>query len=178
GRLFFLDIFLPGSRARFRLFFLTEVLVGVANRWALLFSHFSGSPSAPNLSCLRIYSAPKRSSPRLSICQSEDDLPKQRCLAFWRTSARLLNRSFAGTMQRSGRDQVLGRGLASPAIRYDLIRDLLTLVEAVHSGPLDGADVDEHVVAAIVRLDESEALLAVEPLHGSLGHLRCLLSMW
>jgi hypothetical protein len=31
--------------------------------------------------------------------------------------------------------------------------------------------VDEDVLAAIIRLDEAEAFLAIEPLHGSLRHL-------
>ena len=37
-------------------------------------------------------------------------------------------------------------------------------------GPLDRADVNEHVVAAIVRLNEAVALGCVKPLHGSHAH--------
>ena len=79
--------------------------------------------------------------------------------------------------QRLGRDKILGGGLASLAVGYDLVRDLLPLVEAVQPCPLDGADVNEHVISTVIRLDEAEALLAVEPLHGPCGHLRCLLSI-
>jgi hypothetical protein len=68
----------------------------------------------------------------------------------------------------------LRRGLASLAIGYNLIRDLLPLVETVHSGPLDSTDVHKHILASIIRLNEAEALLAVKPLHGSCGHVRYL----
>jgi len=68
----------------------------------------------------------------------------------------------------------LRRGFASLAIGYNLIRDLLPLVETVHSRSLDGTDVNKHILASIIRLNEAEALLAVKPLHGSFGHVRCL----
>ncbi|GCC48422.1 hypothetical protein chiPu_0032816, partial [Chiloscyllium punctatum] len=35
---------------------------------------------------------------------------------------------------------------------------------------LDRADVNEHIVAAVARLDETEALLAVEPLNRTCRH--------
>jgi hypothetical protein len=47
----------------------------------------------------------------------------------------------------------------------------LALVEAIHPGAFDGADVDEYVLAAVIRLDEAVAFLAVEPLYGSLRHV-------
>ena len=71
---------------------------------------------------------------------------------------------------RSNGAQIIGRRLAGPSIRYDLIRDLLSLVETVHPGALDGADVHENILAAVIRLDEAKAFLAVEPLYGSLRH--------
>jgi len=43
----------------------------------------------------------------------------------------------------------------------------LSIVEVAHSGPLDRADMNENVLTAVVRLNESEASSAVEPLHGS-----------
>src|SRR6476646_2721103 len=39
---------------------------------------------------------------------------------------------------------------------------------------LDSADVDEGVLAAVVRLDEAVALGGVEPLYGSRSHGNCL----
>src|SRR5256885_2164172 len=43
----------------------------------------------------------------------------------------------------------------------------LVLGECLEAGALDLAEVDEQVLAAAVRGDEAEALLLVEPLHGS-----------
>src|SRR5476651_1992074 len=67
-----------------------------------------------------------------------------------------------------GRLEVHGRRPA--ALGGDFVGDLLALVQAVHSRALDGADMDEHVLAAVVRLDESETLGGVEPLDGAFGH--------
>ena len=39
--------------------------------------------------------------------------------------------------------------------------------EAMHPSAFDRADVHEYILAAIIWLDESEALLAIEPFHGS-----------
>src|SRR5262249_33585783 len=50
-------------------------------------------------------------------------------------------------------------------------RDLLSLIEPLHPGALDRADVHENILAAVIRLDETIALLAVEPLHDSLSHM-------
>jgi hypothetical protein len=68
------------------------------------------------------------------------------------------------------RTQIVRRRLAGPAIRNDLEFDLLPLVEAMHSRAFDRADVHEDVVTALVRLNEPESLLTVEPLHGALRH--------
>jgi hypothetical protein len=38
----------------------------------------------------------------------------------------------------------------------------------------DRADVHEDILAAVIRLDETEAFLAVEPLHGSFRHIALL----
>jgi hypothetical protein len=46
----------------------------------------------------------------------------------------------------------------------------LALVKTEHSGALDGADVNEHILASVIRLYKTEAFLAVEPLYGSLRH--------
>src|SRR5690606_20564525 len=52
----------------------------------------------------------------------------------------------------------------------DLEGDALVLVEAAVAAGGDRRVVDEHVRAAAVGRDESEALLGVEPLHGAFGH--------
>jgi hypothetical protein len=71
--------------------------------------------------------------------------------------------------------KTVGRGLASAAIRDDLVGDLLALIEAAQAGALNGADVNENVRSTSVRLDETKALLAVEPLDGACIH-ECRLS--
>jgi hypothetical protein len=38
--------------------------------------------------------------------------------------------------------------------------------------------VDEHILAAVIRLDKAEAPLAVEPLYGSLRHVSLLSSVY
>ena len=44
----------------------------------------------------------------------------------------------------------------------------------MHPSTFDCADVHEDILAAVIRLDEAEALLDIEPLHGSLRHLALL----
>ena len=52
----------------------------------------------------------------------------------------------------------------------------LSLIKPGHTGAVDRANVHEDIFAAIIRLDEAEALLVVEPLHGSLRHIVLLFS--
>src|SRR5258708_30790383 len=66
--------------------------------------------------------------------------------------------------------EVVSRGLATAAVRDDVERNLLALVEGAQTSALNGADVNENVLVAVVRLDEAEALLVVEPLHGAHCH--------
>jgi hypothetical protein len=71
---------------------------------------------------------------------------------------------------RSDGAQIFRRRLAPPSIRHNLERDLLSLAETAHPGAFDRADVHENILAAVIRLNETEALLLIEPLHGSLRH--------
>src|SRR5260370_1609753 len=72
---------------------------------------------------------------------------------------------------RSDGAQIFCRGLARPSISNNVEGDLLSFVKAVHPGALDRADVHEDILAAVIRLDEAEAFLAVEPLHASSRHM-------
>src|SRR5438105_13081816 len=56
-------------------------------------------------------------------------------------------------------------GRRTAALCGDLVIDLLAFIQAVQARTLDGADMDEHVLAAIGRLDEAETLGGIEPLH-------------
>ena|SRR5215467_890615 len=78
---------------------------------------------------------------------------------------------YASSRLRSSSAQIPSRGLAGSSVGNNVKRDLLSLVEAVHPGAFDRADVHEDILAAVIWLDESEALLAVEPLHGSFRHI-------
>src|ERR1700741_588683 len=64
---------------------------------------------------------------------------------------------------RSGGLQLAGRGLAGALVAFEFEGDLLAFVQRAQAGALHGGDVHEHVRAALVRLNEAEALLAVEP---------------
>src|SRR6266404_5482372 len=70
--------------------------------------------------------------------------------------------------QWSGRLKVRCRRLA--ALADDLEAQLLALRKVGHARALDGADMHEDVGRAVVRLDESEALLGVEPFNSTDSH--------
>src|ERR1700686_1184422 len=70
----------------------------------------------------------------------------------------------------AGGAQIVGRRLARAAICHDLVADLLAFTQRSKSGALYGADVHEHVVATVIRLNKAEALGRVKPLHGSHAH--------
>src|SRR5207244_1119422 len=73
--------------------------------------------------------------------------------------------------RRLGSDALQVRGGEFAALAHHVVADLLALVEGAHAGALDRGNVDEHVLSAVGRLDESEALLVVEKLHGTFSHL-------
>src|SRR5690349_4089730 len=67
--------------------------------------------------------------------------------------------------------QVLRGAFATARVADDLERNLLAFRETADPGALDGGNVDEHVLRAIIRLNEAVALGAVEPFHGASGHM-------
>src|SRR5262244_2831531 len=75
-------------------------------------------------------------------------------------------------LARSTRFEIVRRFLA--AITDNLIFDHLTLVERTQAGTLDGGDMDEHVSAAVLGLNESIALGRVEPFDSASSHHRLL----
>src|SRR6267378_8400477 len=74
--------------------------------------------------------------------------------------------------QRLGGAQIFRGRFASPAIRDDFERNLLPLVEGAHPCTFDRADMDEDILAALVRLNKAKTLLVVKPLHCSRSHGR------
>src|SRR5690348_16077335 len=70
----------------------------------------------------------------------------------------------------SSRFQVGRRALAAASVALDVEADLLAFAEVADARALDRRDVHEHILAAVIRLDEAEALLGVEPFHGAYRH--------
>ena len=66
--------------------------------------------------------------------------------------------------------QVVCRHLAGLAVLDELEADLLAVIEATHTSALNSRDVDENVLAAVVRLNEAEALCGVKPFYCASGH--------
>src|SRR5215813_13173116 len=67
----------------------------------------------------------------------------------------------------------IARRLLAP-LGHDVVADLLAFHQATHAGALHRADVHEHVLAAVARLDESKAFLGIEELHGIMASLHCI----
>jgi len=66
--------------------------------------------------------------------------------------------------------QVGGGGLAAARIGLHIERELLTLIEIVHTGSLDRRNVNEDIGPTIVLNDKAVALLGIEELNGTCGH--------
>src|SRR4051794_9580572 len=107
-------------------------------------------------------------SPRSGCCSRAG---RQKRAAAWKPHRRGRENAGASVV----RLQIHGR--RATALGRDLVADLLALVQAVHARALDGADMDEHVLAALLRLNEPEALGGIEPLHNTGWHLRRLLAL-
>ena len=66
--------------------------------------------------------------------------------------------------------EIVGRHLAALPIGNELEANLLALMQIAEAGTLYSADVDEGISAAVIRRNETEALLGIEPFYGSRGH--------
>jgi hypothetical protein len=66
--------------------------------------------------------------------------------------------------------QVFCAALTAPGVNFDFVRKLLTFSQAGKSRAFDGADVNEHIVSAIVGLNKAKTLLAIEPLNCACRH--------
>ena len=64
------------------------------------------------------------------------------------------------------------RGCLALLAALHLVAELLALVQSANSRAFDGRNVHEHVLRAIVGLDEAVALLGVEPFYGSSSHCK------
>jgi hypothetical protein len=66
--------------------------------------------------------------------------------------------------------ELIGGGLAGALVLGDLVAHLLVFAQIAQAGALDGADMNENIRAAIIGLDEAEALLTIEPFHDASSH--------
>jgi hypothetical protein len=66
--------------------------------------------------------------------------------------------------------ELLGGHLAGPAVAGDLEAELLAFLQIAHTCALDCGDVYEHILAAVVRLNEAETLGGIEPFNDAGGH--------
>jgi hypothetical protein len=62
-------------------------------------------------------------------------------------------------------------GARLAALGDQLVADLLSLVEGRQTSALHGADMDEHVLRAVIGLDEAETLLRIEPFDFACRHI-------
>src|SRR5690606_27332943 len=70
--------------------------------------------------------------------------------------------------------QLTSRFLARATVALDFVGNLLVFVQAAQAGLLDSRDVDEDVLAAVIRLDEAVTLGGVEPFYSAGSHFQDL----
>src|ERR1700741_5236157 len=66
--------------------------------------------------------------------------------------------------------QALRGHLAAPLVRDQFEAELLSLAELADPSTLHRADMDEGILAAVIRRNKAKALLEIKPLHGSRRH--------
>jgi hypothetical protein len=75
--------------------------------------------------------------------------------------------------QRMSSDsQVFCAAFTAPGV--DFVRNLLTFCQAGKPRSFNRADVNEHIVSAIMGLDKAKALLAIEPFDSTCRHFSSL----
>jgi hypothetical protein len=79
-------------------------------------------------------------------------------------------RSHGAAILALRRLDICNRGLAGAAIFLGIEDNLLALDQSAHSGALQRGGVDEHILTAVIRLDEAKAFLVVVELYGARIH--------
>jgi hypothetical protein len=70
----------------------------------------------------------------------------------------------------SSKRQIFRARFAPHLVGLEFECNLLTFGEAGQTGALDGAYMNEHIIPAIIGLDEAKTLLAIEPLNSTCRH--------
>src|SRR5215210_4028535 len=90
----------------------------------------------------------------------------------WNNGSERRGPAVSGMPRRAGvlleRRHVDGLGALVPGL--SVVGNLRALGQRLESAGVDAAVMDEEVLASLVRGDEAEALVVVEPLDGSGGH--------
>src|SRR5947209_8332677 len=81
-----------------------------------------------------------------------------------------------GSDRGSAELEVCGGRLA--ALHFDVVAEFLALVQAFQPRSLDGGNVDENVLPAILRHDEAVSFAGVEPFDRAGGHRCVILRRW
>src|SRR3954469_25723375 len=64
------------------------------------------------------------------------------------------------------------RGARALGALLDLVLELVVILQRLETRRLNGGEVHEEILAAVVGRDEAEALLVVEPFNGTCAHLQ------
>src|SRR5262245_24642718 len=72
---------------------------------------------------------------------------------------------------RSYQREIFRTGLAAHLVGLEIEGHFLPFTKAGQPCPLHRTDVNEHILAAVGRLNETKALLSVKPLHNTRSHL-------
>ena len=95
-----------------------------------------------------------------------EELDRPRCLVARQLALGRFGGLFNGN-DIAKHDQIAGRNLSAAIDQREF--QLLSLGQAFKPGTLDRTDVNEYVLAALVALDEAEALTSIKELYGSLA---------
>jgi hypothetical protein len=85
---------------------------------------------------------------------------------YFQASVRIFNAAFPRSSRRSRRSRSLNPEIyrrCLPTLLFDFRFDLLTFIERGQSCALDGRDMDEYILPATLRLNESITLHRIEP---------------
>jgi hypothetical protein len=83
------------------------------------------------------------------------------------TAPQIAGSCLNGSSQR----QILRADFTPHFVRLDLEIDLLTFGKAGKTRPFNGADVNEHIVSAVIGLDKAKTLLPIKPFHSTCRHV-------
>jgi hypothetical protein len=92
---------------------------------------------------------------------------------YFQASIHIFNAAFPRSSRRSRRSRSLNPEIyrrCLPTVLFDFIFDLLTFIKRGQSCALDGRDMDEYVLPATLRLNESITLRRIEPFHCAARH--------